>query len=54
MTARSPSHAGCHRDRFDYAAVRELAAPAKPTVPELATPEIPDLSVYDALLVGAA
>jgi hypothetical protein len=42
------------RDRFDYAAVRELAAPVKPTVPELTTPEVPDLHVYDALLVGAS
>ncbi len=41
-------------DRFDYAAVRDLAAPVTPTVPELATPEVPDLSVYDALLVGAS
>ena len=41
-------------DRFDYAAVRDLAAPIKPTIPELATPEVPDLGVYDALLVEAA
>lgn len=40
-------------DRFDYAAVRDLAAPVKPTIPELATPEVPDLGVYDALLVEA-
>jgi hypothetical protein len=39
--------------RFDYAAVRDLAAPVKPVIPELATPEVPDLSVYDSLLVGA-
>jgi hypothetical protein len=42
------------RDRFDYAAIRDLAAPAKPTIPELATPAVPDLGVYDALLTGAA
>ena len=42
------------RDRFDYAAVRALAAPVKPAVPELATPAVPDLSVYDALLAGVA
>ncbi len=40
-------------DRFDYSTVRDVAAPVKPTVPELATPEVPDLAVYDALLVGA-
>ncbi len=39
-------------NRFDYAAVRDLAAPVTPTVPELVTPEVPDLGVYDALLVG--
>jgi hypothetical protein len=42
------------RDRFDYGAVRELAAPVKPTVPELTTPEVPDLRVYDALLAGTS
>lgn len=41
-------------NRFDYAAVRDLAAPVKPTIPKLATPEVPDLGVYDALLVGVA
>jgi len=35
---------------FDYAAVRELAAPEKPTVPALAALAAPDLGVYDALL----
>ena len=40
--------------RFDYAAVRELAAPAKPTVPQLVTPVAPDLRVYDALLTEVA
>jgi hypothetical protein len=38
---------------FDYAAVKALAAPEKPTVPELHVPP-PDLRVYDALLVGDA
>jgi len=41
-----------HRLPFDYVAVRDLAAPVKPTVPELATPAVPDLGAYDALLVG--
>jgi hypothetical protein len=35
---------------FDYAAVRELADPVRPKIPELATPVEPDLSVYDAFL----
>jgi hypothetical protein len=39
---------------FDYATIRERAAPAKPEVPELVTPEVPDLRVYDALLAGVA
>jgi hypothetical protein len=38
---------------FDYADVRAGAAPAKPRVPELTAPAIPDLGVYDALLSGA-
>ena len=38
------------RVRFDYAMVRELAAPARPSVPPLTTPTTPDLRVYDALL----
>ncbi len=38
------------RAPFDYAAVRDRAAPAKPDVPKLMTPEVPDLRVYDALL----
>jgi len=33
-------------------AVRDLAAPVKPAVPMLATPKVPDLAAYDALLVG--
>jgi hypothetical protein len=35
---------------FDYATIRERAVPAKPPVPELATPAVPDLRVFDALL----
>jgi hypothetical protein len=38
---------------FDYATIRELAAPTKPEVPELVTPAVPDLRVYDALLAEA-
>ena len=37
---------------FDYAAVRELAAPAQPQVPELASPRVVDLRVYDRLLAA--
>ena len=37
---------------FDYAAVRELAAPAPPQVPELASPRVVDLRVYDRLLAA--
>ena len=37
---------------FDYAAVRDLAAPPRPQVPELAALTAPDLRVYDALLQG--
>ena len=37
---------------FDYAAVRELAAPAPPQVPELALPRVVDLRVYDRLLAA--
>jgi hypothetical protein len=33
--------------------VRELAAPVKPTIPQLVTPEVPDLQIYDALLAEA-
>jgi hypothetical protein len=40
-------------ERFDYATVREAAVPERPTVPVLTTPPLPDLRVYDALLVGA-
>ena len=35
---------------FDYAAIRERAVPGKPGIPQLATPEVPDLGVFDALL----
>jgi hypothetical protein len=35
---------------FDYATIRERAVPAKPEVPQLTTPEVPDLRVFDALL----
>ncbi len=38
------------RAPFDYVMIRERAAPARPEVPELVTPEVPDLRVYDALL----
>ena len=41
------------RAPFDYATLRELAAPMRSAVPQLVTPEVPDLRVYDALLVGA-
>ncbi len=35
---------------FDYAAVREVAAPPRPDVPRLASPGLVDLKVYDGLL----
>jgi hypothetical protein len=38
---------------FDYATIRDLAVPTKPAVPELVTPEVPDLRIYDALLAEA-
>jgi hypothetical protein len=37
---------------FNYLTVRDLAAPAAPQVPQLATLGAPDLRIYDALLVG--
>ncbi len=43
--------------RFDYAVVRELAAPASPEIPEILEIELSgelDLGVYDRLLAGAA
>jgi hypothetical protein len=39
---------------FDYATIRERAAPAKPAVPQLTTPRVPDLRVFDALLAQGA
>jgi hypothetical protein len=38
-------------DRPDFAAVKALAAPDKPTIPEVHIPA-PDLTVYDRLLAG--
>jgi hypothetical protein len=40
-------------ERFDYAAVRAIASPARASVPEVRIGE-PDLSTYDALLAGGA
>lgn len=37
--------------RFDYAGVKAVVKPEKPTIPQLSLPE-PDLAVYDALLSG--
>ena len=37
---------------FDYPMVRELVAPPSPDVPRLGSLSAPDLTVYDALLVG--
>lgn len=42
-----------HGKPFDYAAVRALASPEKPLVPDVRIPK-PDLGVYDALLAGGA
>ena len=39
---------------FDYGAVKELANPAPPRAPVLSLPGMPDLRVYDSLLVGVA
>jgi hypothetical protein len=39
--------------RFDYAMLRELAAPERPNVPVLTSPALPDLRIYDALLSEA-
>jgi hypothetical protein len=36
--------------RFDYAMLRERTVPERPPVPILATPAVPDLGVYDALI----
>ena len=38
---------------LDYAAVRQIASPERPTVPSIAIPP-PDLGAYDALLAGGA
>jgi hypothetical protein len=40
-------------DRLDFAAVKALAAPDKPAIPEVHIPP-PDLAVYDRLLAGGA
>jgi hypothetical protein len=37
-------------EAFDYAAVRERAAPVRPEIPALPAPRDPDFEVYDALL----
>jgi len=37
---------------FDYPKVRDLAAPSTPQVPQLISPGVPDLKVYDALITG--
>jgi hypothetical protein len=37
-------------EAFDYAAVRERAAPVRPEIPALPAPRHPDFGVYDALL----
>ena len=39
---------------FDYGTVKELANPAPPRAPVLNLPSMPDLRVYDSLLVGVA
>ena len=40
-------------DRLDFAAVKTLAAPDKPIIPEVHIPP-PDLAIYDRLLAGGA
>jgi len=40
-------------ERPDFAAVRAMASPERPLVPEVHVPP-PDLAVYDRLLVGGA
>ena len=42
------------RVRFDYAVVRQLAAPASPEIPEVELSCEVDLRVYDRLLAGGA
>ena len=41
------------KERFDFAAVKALAKPETPSIPDLRLPE-PDLAAYDRLLVGGA
>jgi hypothetical protein len=38
-------------ERFDFATVNAKVKPATTTIPEMA-PLLPDLTIYDALLVG--
>lgn len=40
-------------ERFDYAAVKQVASPRRPDVPDISIPE-PDLLAYDQLLGGAS
>jgi hypothetical protein len=40
-------------ERFDFSAVRAVAAPEKPLVPHIDIPP-PELPIYDPLLVGGA
>ncbi len=40
--------------RFDYAVVRQLAAPASPEIPSVELSGEVDLGVYDRLLTGGA
>ena len=40
--------------RFDYAVVKQLAAPATPEIPALELSGEVDLGVYDRLLAGGA
>ena len=42
------------RVRFDYAVVKQLAAPASPEIPEIELSGEVDLGVYDRLLAGGA
>ena len=40
-------------ERFDYAAVKALAQPERPAIPDLAA-LVPDLAAYDRLLAAGA
>ena len=40
--------------RFDYAVVRQMAAPVSPEIPALELSGEVDLGVYDGLLAGGA